>query len=255
MFLVFFFACRNQQCRNCGNINKRFVYIKIWYQSINRADKRCANETVCFLSQYQFDLNLLLSPVFFCYSSNHHVHLKTDANFTTGQRVYVSGKLQSTPVRSNDGKLLTATAVKANQLYVLNNESASVSTTSGDRNFVEVLGNVSSDITRKNDHCTFSLATHYNERNPEEGTPSDKTSFHRVFAYDSELCKYIENKLKKRDRILLTGKIGHMTNTGDDGKRVYSGFIIADSIYQIAQRSSSADVATNETAQLSSDSR
>lgn len=91
-------------------------------------------------------------------------------------------------------------------------------------------------------------------RNSEEGTQSDKTSFHRVFAYDTELCQYIENKLKKRDRILLTGRIGHMTNTAEDGKKVYSGYIMADNIYQIAQRSSSADLASHETTQLSSES-
>lgn len=87
-------------------------------------------------------------------------------------------------------------------------------------------------------------------RNSKDETQSDKTSFHRVFAYDTELCQYIESKLNKRDRVLLTGKIGHMTWTGEDGKKVFSGFIIADNVYRISPRSSSADVASNETAEM-----
>lgn len=92
-----------------------------------------------------------------------------------------------------------------------------------------------------------------NNRNPEDGTESNGTSFHRVFTYNTELCKYIEKHLKKRDRVLLTGKIARMTHTGDDGKRLYAGFIIADNIYQIASRASSTDVASNDTTQLSSE--
>lgn len=58
-----------------------------------------------------------------------------------------------------------------------------------------------------------------------------------------------------RDRVLLTGRIGHMTHTGDDGKRLYSGYIVADNIYRITPRSSSAEVESNETTtQLNSES-
>lgn len=96
----------------------------------------------------------------------------------------------------------------------------------------------------------------HSHRNTEDGTESDGTSFHRVFTYNTELCRYIENKLKKRDRVLLTGKIAHMTYTGDDDKKIYSSFIVADSIYRISSRASSTNVAsdeTTETAQLSSE--
>lgn len=98
---------------------------------------------------------------FLHFSSNHNVHLKTEANFTAGQRVYVSGKLRSSPMRTNDGKMVTNSTVKASQLYVLDNECGSKSATAGDRNHVELLGNISSEVTKKSDHSTFSVATHY----------------------------------------------------------------------------------------------
>lgn len=94
----------------------------------------------------------------------------------------------------------------------------------------------------------------FTNRNSEDGTQSTGTSFHRVFAYDPELFQFIEDKLKIRDRVLLTGRIGHMTYTGDDGKRLYSSYIVAENIYRITSRSSSAEVASNETTQLNSES-
>ena len=93
--------------------------------------------------------------------------------------------------------------------------------------------------------------THRN--NTEEGNQSAATSFHRIFVYDPELSQFIENNLKKRDRVLLTGKIGHMTTTFEDGKKMYSGFVVPDNIYRIAPRASSDDVASNETTQLNSE--
>lgn len=98
---------------------------------------------------------------FFTFSSNHNVHLRTEANFTAGQRIYVTGKLRSAPVRTNDGKSITASTVKASQLYVLDNECGSKSASTGDRNHVEILGNIASEVTMKGDHSTFSVATHY----------------------------------------------------------------------------------------------
>lgn len=83
---------------------------------------------------------------------------------------------------------------------------------------------------------------------------SDGTSFHRVFAYDPELFQFCGDKLKTRDRVLLTGKIAHMTYTGDDGKKLYSSYIVAENIYRIPSRSSSADIASNESTQLNSES-
>lgn len=107
-------------------------------------------------NHYSFFLLSFLS------SSNHNVHLRTDADFTAGQRVFIAGKLRSNPMRTNDGKFVTSSVVKAGQLYVLdNNESGSSSATSGDRNYVKILGNIASEVTRKDDHSTFSVATHY----------------------------------------------------------------------------------------------
>lgn len=112
-----------------------------------------------FLVQWTY---VVANSISFSFSSNHNIHLKTEANFTAGQRIYVTGKLRSGPIRTNDGKAITASTVKAAQLYVLDNECGSKSASIGDRNHVELLGNISSEVTKKSDHSTFSVATHYN---------------------------------------------------------------------------------------------
>lgn len=88
---------------------------------------------------------------------------------------------------------------------------------------------------------------HFVDSNNEDGSETDGTSFHRVFIYESALREYIQNNLKKSDRILLNGKIGHMTSTGPDGKKVYSGFIVADNLYRIARRTTSQSESNEST--------
>lgn len=161
-------VCRSQRCKTYWNIDKRFIYIAIWYQSLDHPNKWCTNKTVCrihsiLFTSLNFDsMHTVYWRFFFgLFSSNHNIHLKTEANFTAGQRVYVSGKLRSSPLRTNDGKMVTSSTVKASQLYVLDNECGGKSATSGDRNHVELLGNISSEVTRKSDHSTFSVATHF----------------------------------------------------------------------------------------------
>lgn len=83
----------------------------------------------------------------------------------------------------------------------------------------------------------------------EEGTNGEGVTFHRVFVQDQELREYIRNKLQRKDRVLLNGRIGHMTDTGKDGKKIYSGFINVTDIYRIARRTST-QVEANESEKL-----
>lgn len=88
-------------------------------------------------------------------------------------------------------------------------------------------------------------------RNPDGET--DGVNFHRVFVYDEGLRQYIQNHLQRSDRVLLTGRIGHMTSTGTDGKKVYSGFVIADSIYRVARRAKGDTITSNVTDQVTAE--
>lgn len=154
-----------------------------------------------------------------------------------------------------DGKVLTISTVKAYRLYVLDNESGSTSSITRDRNYVKLLGNIATEVTGGKNFTTFRVATHYITTNSEDGTESTETLFHRVIAFDGAVRQYIENTLKKSDRVLLTGKIEHQIHsTGDDGKNVYSGFVMAENVYQIERRSSATEVESNETKELNSES-
>ncbi|XP_055298988.1 uncharacterized protein LOC129566786 [Sitodiplosis mosellana] len=180
--------------------------------------------------------------------SNHNIHINTNAEFSVGQRIYVIGKLRSTNLDTADGKRLTVSVVKALQLYVLENESGSAhSAIEGDKNNVEILANIGSDVVVKDNHAIFTVVTNFT-KTAEDGEESSGAHYHRVFAYD-DLLGYVKANLKKGDRILLNGRIGHMTNTQPDGKKFYSGFIVAENIFRVARRTKD-DAESNESAKV-----
>lgn len=75
---------------------------------------------------------------------------------------------------------------------------------------------------------------------------TEGVDFHRVMVYDPALREYIKNNLKKSDRIYLSGKIGHLTTTLPNGKRLYSGFIKPDNIHKIQRRTRGDEAETND---------
>lgn len=48
--------------------------------------------------------------------------------------------------------------------------------------------------------------------------------------------EYARDHLKKNDRVYITGSIKHQTHTDLDGKRLFSGSILANSIQKLAKR-------------------
>lgn len=81
----------------------------------------------------------------------------------------------------------------------------------------------------------------FTSRDPESGEEIEGVYFHRVFVYEKALREFTQNKLDKHDRIMITGKVAHMTNTSTDGKKLYSGFVVADNIYRVARRNVAAE--------------
>lgn len=81
----------------------------------------------------------------------------------------------------------------------------------------------------------------------ENGEEENGAHFHRVFVYDEGVRDFVKN-LQRKDRVLLNGRIGHMTNTQPDGKKLYSGFIVAENVFRIARRTN-VEVESNESAQ------
>lgn len=79
-------------------------------------------------------------------------------NVVAGQRVYISGKLRHTACKED----APISIVKADQLYILENENAAAFTpTNGDMNNVELVGMVATDIDDKARRSSFSVATRY----------------------------------------------------------------------------------------------
>lgn len=74
-----------------------------------------------------------------------------------------------------------------------------------------------------------------------EGTEEKAVNFHRIFAYDPELCEYIQKNLQRRDHVMVTGKIAQKTHTEPDGSEIHYGYILANSIHKMKKHSRDTD--------------
>ncbi|XP_031624768.1 uncharacterized protein LOC116341690 [Contarinia nasturtii] len=182
----------------------------------------------------------------------HNVHTRFEPSITPGERIHVTGKLFSIPVEMSDGKTVTEVVIKAYKTHTLDNSdsleklyddksfldslkslvASDVCCSSDDINFVEILGNVASHVLFKDEYCSFVAATHRPSSN-ERGEVISKACFHQVYVYDECVRKYIEKNVTRRDRILLTGRLGHRTHEYPDGRRLYTGCIIPKNAFKI----------------------
>lgn len=99
-----------------------------------------------------------------CFSLIHNIHYKTEANLEAGLRIYVTGKLRSINTQTNKEKPLTSSFIKADKIYVLDNESGrATGSIDGDVNNVKLLGYITTDTTntQKDDKYILLVATNY----------------------------------------------------------------------------------------------
>lgn len=64
----------------------------------------------------------------------------------------------------------------------------------------------------------------------DHGIESYGVSHHRVRVYDSGLRHYINNELYGYSRVAVSGRIQHTTCIKENGRKGFSGFILADKI-------------------------
>lgn len=95
------------------------------------------------------------------FSSNHEVHINTDANLAAGCRVCVKGKLKSIQKKAKDGTVLTIAVIKADQLLLLENENQLSQSVNNDANKVELLGFIASDVMEKELNSFLLMAIRY----------------------------------------------------------------------------------------------
>lgn len=95
------------------------------------------------------------------FSSIHTIHYKTETNLEAGLRLYVTGKLRSINSQTHTGKPLLSSFVKADKVFVLDNESGG--STDADVNNVKLLGYIATDDvnTHKHDEPILLVATNY----------------------------------------------------------------------------------------------
>lgn len=75
-----------------------------------------------------------------------------------------------------------------------------------------------------------------------------------MYIYDHDLRENFENKLKKGNRILLTGRMDRRPVTLEDGKKAYAGCIVANNLYQI-EKYTWTQTASNEGDKVEAETR
>lgn len=138
------------------------VFYCFFFCSSNRFVFNISQLAICYRFVILFYFFFMIFIIFRNFSSIHNVHIRTEGDFAAGKRVYLQGKLRSTfQTLPDTGRNVTCSIVKAHQLYVLENESASLDPTEGDQNQVELLAHISSEVLHKDNHSTFAVATHF----------------------------------------------------------------------------------------------
>lgn len=194
------------------------------------------------------------------FSQTHVTYVNSEVDVSDGERVCVSGRLNTIKSTGYDNILRDRTAIKANIFFKLDSEQEEANDNfMRDTNSVELLSTIGSMVSHSKTHDQFSLMTHFIPKwvwwyiasinklinyflfffeNRSNEDAEVVTSFHQVFVYDDNLRDYVQKALQKKDRIFLKGRLAHHIHSDPErkGRRIYSSFIIAESIHKLARR-------------------
>lgn len=101
------------------------------------------------------------------FSYTHVAHVNSEVDISDGDRVCVSGRLNTIKRTGYDNILRDRTTIKANIFFKLDSEQEGADSDSNDSNYirdtnsVELLSTIGSMISNSETHDQFSLITHY----------------------------------------------------------------------------------------------
>lgn len=168
--------------------------------------------------------------VSYIHSQVHHVFTTVPFDFNNGQRVFVGGKLSSKKVITPENKTVNQPIIQAFQIYPLSSKNNATSA-AYETNSVELMTNVCADVINKDNHSILQVVTHYENKS----TSETLANFHAIFVFDADLRNTLCKNVKKNDRIFVNGFLSGNTHTFQDGKRLKSGFIVAEHIDKITR--------------------
>ncbi|CEF65710.1 Primosome PriB/single-strand DNA-binding family and Single-strand DNA-binding family and Nucleic acid-binding, OB-fold domain-containing protein [Strongyloides ratti] len=107
-------------------------------------------------------------------------------------------------------------------------------------NRVELIGGVSKDPVQRltyanKEFSVFTLATNKVVKDRETGGEKDVVDYHEILAFGKNSL-FVKDRVKKGDRIFLTGKLSYNHRFSDSGDKISKAVIIADIISQFSSR-------------------
>lgn len=108
---------------------------------------------------------IVLIEFSFKFSQTHVVYTRGFDDLKAGQRIYAAGRLSSLPFQIANEKTRERVIVQARKIFVLDGQNEPESNeTTPDRNQIDLVGNVASEVLGKENHCIFKVATHINRK-------------------------------------------------------------------------------------------
>lgn len=56
--------------------------------------------------------------------------------------------------------------------------------------------------------------------------------FHPVKIFDAELCAFVKDNIRKRDSVIIEGRLNHDFIITAEGKKEFSGYIVAEKLWK-----------------------
>lgn len=73
------------------------------------------------------------------------------------------------------------------------------------------------------------------------------TDFHCIQIIDEKLRVFVKNNVQMRDRVLIDGFLARQTNIMSDGKKKFTGYIVAKNVWKLHQLVHKENTTWNDT--------
>lgn len=189
-----------------------------------------------------------------------HIIEKMPGLPTTGQRVFILGRLKTEKFALQNGKVGKSIRIMAKEVYLcqknntygtekqqtlaenplaINSNAERNSSNENvpqleikDQNHVDLRAQICFDILNDDTYCNLILAVRHVAKYS-DGLSEEKTDFVPVFVYNKNLRNIVQNQMNKLDQVRVEGHLKYKVCIDHGGRKRYKGYIEATNIAKL----------------------
>ena len=156
-----------------------------------------------------------------------------------GSPVFISGRLKTEEWEADNGQKRRKTKIIGEEMVLIDSKNplpqlAETSTVGGGVSRAQVLGNLTRDPELRQtpngvNVCNFAVATNRKWRGKDSDELREETEFHNIVVW-GDLAIEVSEKIKKGNKVLVTGRISNRGWETPDGEKRRTTEIIADEV-------------------------